>query len=432
MVPDVRVAGAEKGAPLGRFLFALYDGGGSLPPELAVVRQVLAAGHEVTIVGDPTIGAEVAAAGVTDFRVWAAAPVRASRLAEDDYLRDWEVRSPLALFHRLLDNVMIGPAPAFAADTMALIDELRPDAVVTSFLLLGVQLAAEVRGLPWAVLSPNAGSLPTRGMPPPGMLPARGQLGRVRDGVFLALSGPMANRGLPQLNEVRASLGLRPATRMFEQFESADRLLKLTSRSFDFPMEHPANVRYVGPQLDDPEWVDAWSDSDSGGLPLVLVSMSTNYMRQVEVLSRIIEALGSLPVRGLVTTGPAVDPSTFAAPANVHVVSSAPHGQVLPHAALLVTHGGHGTIMKSLVAGVPIVCVPLGRDQPDNAARLRFHGVGVQVSRRASVRRLRGAIKDVLSDPGYAERAAALGERIAADAGSTAVLSELEALLARV
>ena len=46
----------------------MWDGGGSLPPELIVVRQLVAAGHRVTVHGDPVTEPEVRAVGVTDFR----------------------------------------------------------------------------------------------------------------------------------------------------------------------------------------------------------------------------------------------------------------------------------------------------------------------------------------------------------------------------
>ena len=95
---------------MARFLFTLWDGGGSLPPELAVVRQVVAAGHTVTVVGDPVIETEVRAAGVTDFRPWVDAPHHDTRRAEDDYIRDWELRSPTRVLANLLDALMLGEA----------------------------------------------------------------------------------------------------------------------------------------------------------------------------------------------------------------------------------------------------------------------------------------------------------------------------------
>ena len=128
------------------------------------------------------------------------------------------------------------------------------------------------------------------------------------------------------------------------------------------------------------------------------------------------------------TTGPVVEPKQIDAPDGVTVLRSAPHREVLAHADVLVTHGGHGTVIKGLVAGVPIVCMPTGRDQPDNAARLVHEGAGVKMSKSASPVRIAAAVRQVLDDPSYRRCAAQLGEQLHAEAESGAALAELEAL----
>ena len=75
---------------------------------------------------------------------------------------------------------------------------------------------------------------------------------------------------------------------------------------------------------------------------------------------RIAQALDQLPVRAVLTTGRAVDPDEIEAGPNVEVLQAAPHGRVLREASVVVTHAGHGTVLKSLAAGVPLVCMPTG------------------------------------------------------------------------
>jgi len=156
--------------------------------------------------------------------------------------------------------------------------------------------------------------------------------------------------------------------------------------------------------------------------------MQSTWFWKVDCMQRITDALGGLPVRGLVTAGPAVDPAALSAPANVAVVASAPHRMVLPHADLVVTHGGHGTVIKALAAGVPLVILHHGRDQADNAVRVTARGAGVAVSRTASAQRIASAITEVLRDPAYRRSAARLGEAITRDAESGMLVSELEQL----
>ncbi len=414
---------------MARFLFTMWDGGGSLPPELAVVRQLVAAGHSVTVIGDPVIEPEVRAVSVGGFRPWVDAPHHNTRLADDDYIRDWELRNPTRVLTNLMDTLMVTPAPLFAAETLAAIDDVQPDAVVSSFPLLGALMAAEVRRVPCAALVPNVVSLPANGMPPfgTGFLPPKGRLGRARDRALNALVDRLWNKGLPELNRARTSLGLQPLDRLLAQYEQPERVLALTGAAFDFPAELPPNVRYVGPQLDDPDWAEPWTPPDDDRL-FVLVAMSTTFMDHLDQLQRAVTALGSLPVQGLVTTGPAIDPDQIDAPDAITVVRSAPHRDVLAHTDVLLTHGGHGTVMKGLVAGVPIVCMPTGRDQPDNAARLTYRGAGVRISKKATPAKIAAGVQQVLDDPSFKTAATLLGEQLRAEADRGAALAELEGL----
>lgn len=161
-----------------------------------------------------------------------------------------------------------------------------------------------------------------------------------------------------------------------------------------------------------------WTPPDDDR-PFVLVAMSTTFMDHLDQLQRAVTALGTLPVQGLVTTGPAIDPDQIDAPEGLIVVRSAPHRQVLAHTDVLVTHGGHGTVMKGLVAGVPIVCMPTGRDQPDNAARLTHRGAGVKISKNAKPAKIAAAVQHVLDDPSFQTAAACLGEQLRAERRSS-------------
>ena len=415
---------------MAHYLFTQWDGGGSLPPELTIVRQLIGAGHAVTVLGDPVTEPEVRAVGVDDFRSWVDAPHHVSRRAEDDYTRDWELRNPLAVLGNLMDTLMVKPAPLFARETLAVIDDVEPDVVASSFTLLGAMLAAEARSIPCAALVPNVVSLPAEGMPPfgTGFLPPKGRCGRTRDRVLNAIVERLWNKGLSELNGARATLGLAPLDRQLDQYEYVDSVLALTARDFDFPAALPANVRYVGPQLDDPLWAEPWTPPERGGRPFVLVAMSTTFMDHVDQLQRAVTAVGSLDVRALVTTGPAIDPDQIDAPEGVTVTRSAPHREVLAHADVLLTHGGHGTVMKSLLAGVPIVCMPTGRDQPDNAARITHRGAGLKITKSASPPKIAAAVQRVLQDPSFRDAAQRLGGLIRAETDSGTALGELEAL----
>lgn len=113
------------------------------------------------------------------------------------------------------------------------------------------------------------------------------------------------------------------------------------------------------------------------------------------------------------------------------VLPFVPHAAVLPSARVVVTHGGHGTVMKALAHGVPLVCLPFGRDQADVARRAVEAGAGLRLSRRSSPDRLRAAVAQVLVETRFRRAAATLAEAIAAEAAGDPAVAELEGLAAR-
>jgi MGT family glycosyltransferase len=417
------------------YLYTLVDGGGTVPPELGTVRRLVERGHRVVVLAEDSMAPDVLATGA-ELRRWAAAPNRASRAPEDDPYRDWECTNPLQLFDRLMEKQFVGPAAAYAADTTAAIEDVRPDLVVSGYFAPGALIAAEAAGVPYDVLIPNPYVVPTPGIPPFGMglLPASGPLGRLRDRAVNAVTGRLWAKATAPLNELRTSLGLAPNGGIFDQILGAHRVLVLTSAEFDFlptgPL--PANVRHVGAVLDDPTWAEQPWTAPPGDDPLVLVALSSTFQDHAGCLQRIVDGLATLPVRALVTTGPALDVTTITAPPHIGVVPAAPHSAVLREAAAVVTHGGHGTVIRALAAGVPAVVLPHGRDQADNAARVRSRGAGLQLKNSASPKAIAAAVQRLLAEPGFREGAERLGEAVRRDAASGMLVRELEDLPAAV
>lgn len=411
-----------------RFLFAMWEGGGTGPPLLSLVSALVARGHDVRVIGDPVLADEARAAGA-EFVPWTTAPHRVDRDPASDLIRDWEV-SPLKAFGRMRDELIAGPADRFAADVRTELARHPADAVVSDLFLLGAQIAAEAEGVPCAGVAANVLAFPGWGVPPmgPGFAPARGPLGRARDAVMGTAFRRLWNGGLAQLNAARRANGLAETDDVLGSVSRPEKVLVLTSRAFEYPQfSPPANVQLAGPRLADPLWAQSWAPP-AGDAPLVLVGMSSTFQDQGDALQRVTTALGTLPVRGLVTTGPTIEPATISAPANVSVVRSAPHAEVLRHAAALVTHAGHGTIIKGLAAGVPVVALPMGRDQDENAARLVAAGAGLRLKQKAPAEKIATAVRRVLDDPSYRKAAGRIAAVIADEIAEDRAVGELEAL----
>ena len=412
-----------------RYLFAIIDGGGTVPADTSVIRALVRRGHDVRVLADRVLAPDIETTGA-EHVPWDRAPQRPNLDPQSVIMKDWDTKTPFQAFGRVRDGAMVGPAALFAADVRAELQRRPADVVVGNFFVFGAQIAAEAEGVPFAFLVSNLLSFPDSGTPPlgPGLKPARGPLGRARDAALNRVMARLFDKGLDQLNEARRANGLEPRASVLENFERADRLLLMTSRAFEYEsFTPPPNVRVVGPRLDDPAWVGDWTPP-AGDDPLVLVGMSSTYMDHADVLQRVTSALGRLRVRGIVTTGPAVPVEAIEAPANVTVVERAPHREVLRHASAIVTHAGHGTVIKALAAGVPVVALPLGRDQLDNAARVAHHGAGLRLKPNAKPDAIAKALRRVLDDPSFAANAERLAAAIAAETAEDRAAQELEAL----
>jgi MGT family glycosyltransferase len=414
------------------YLFAMWEGGGNVPPLLGVAQRLNARGHAVTVLGDPTIQVEAERVGCR-FMSWRRAPHRKTLSPDDDLLRDWEAKNPFEMLRNFRDRFIAAPAPHYAADTLDAIDAVCPDVVVSEYTIFGAFMAAEKRGLCVVGLVPNIWPLPAKGAPPfgPGFLPAKTILGRTRDIIFRRLVGSIFEKALPSLNETRRELGLSPIASFFNQVLQADAFFVLTSAAFDFSSPFvPANVHYTGPILDDPQWADPWrapwpsENSD----PLVLVGFSSTFQEQGPVLRNVAKALAGLPVRGLVTLGKMLPDGELQSAGAVVVVRSAPHREILPQASVLVTHCGHGTTMKALAAGVPMVCMPMGRDQDDTAARVVHAGAGVRIKPKSPPQTIARAVARVLADDRFRSNARRLGEAMTTELSRVDIVRELESV----
>jgi MGT family glycosyltransferase len=378
---------------------------------------------------------EFEAIGAT-FIAWRRAPNRLDRSPESQTFQDWAAATPQEGLLGVIRDQWAGPSLAYAQD---LIDELQKesaDLVVTCEALFGVMAGCESIGQPFVNLCPNISLAPLPGIPPlgPGLPPARTEEDLAMHAEIAKASVQMFDSGLPTLNSARATLGLEPLEHLLDQFQVAEAELLATSPAFDFPCSDlPERVKYVGPQLGDPNWANRWKSPwpASDKRPLVAVSFSTTFQNHAAVLQRVIEALATLPVRVLVTLGGAIKANELKPATNCVLVESAPHSQVMGEAALVINHGGHGTVMRALVSRAVMLVIPHGRDQNDNAVRITERGAGLSLMPDASTEAIRAACKRLLNEPSFRKAAKELGDKVAIHAENCTVVQELEAAAIR-
>ncbi len=346
------------------------------------------------MISDPANAADARTAGC-EFTPYRRAPHRHDKSAASTIVDDYKAANSSNALYTVFYKMAAGPSLAYAQDVLEELENYPADVVVASELLFGGQFAAEKAGLPGVMVIPGSYSLYAPHMPIPGMLPQAGLLGWMQAKLHAAVFRRLFTHPLPALRKARAELGLPDSGDIPEYQNRLPAVLVLTSPAFEFAPRFPPNVLFTGPMLDDPPLVgpskSPWPASDQR--PLVIVSFGTTYQRQEDLIKKSIQAIADLPYRGLVTVGPAINIDQFYIPPNVHIEQFMSHAQVLPHASAVVTHAGHGTVIRALAHGVPLVCIPIGRDQPANAARVVAQGAGLRLPAKSNGSAIRRATR---------------------------------------
>ena len=399
-----------------RFLLAIIDAGGTVPPALSLAAELVHRGHQVRVLADPTIDTSAQAAGCA-FSPWQEAPHFDTRGEQTALVAALQGENLIQAFRAVKGFAGKAVTGRYARDVIKTVRQFPVDAILADGLP-GILIGAQATSRPTATLVAHTYVRPTPGLPlvGTGWSPGNGVLGKARDKIAPGVVSGLLTPSLPRLNSVVEAYDLLPLDYVFELYDRCVRVLVMTSPSFDFSTPQlPDNVRYVGPQLDDPDWAAEAKWQRQGSEPLVLVAASPLSQQQA-LLERIAQALGQLPVRAVLTTGRGVDPVQIEAAPNVEVLPAAPHGRILREASVVVTHAGHGLVLKSLASGVPLVCMPLGRDQKDNTVRVVRLGAGVRLSRKSTATQIAAAISETLERPQYKAAAQRFAEVLAWEA----------------
>ena len=378
-------------APAGRFLMVVWAAGGNVVPAAGLARILSRRGHEVRVLGPAVLKKRFELAGCT-FRPFQRA------------------REPGPLEQEVLEDNVLGwtrfiSGSRLADDVVAELEHETTDVVIADGFLSAALSAAERAGVRSAALVHVLYQPAVEGTAATQWDPTRPFVDATRTHLGLSLLDPTA----PLVSALWSRSSL---------------VLACVPEVFDYPLANrPANVRYVGPIFEDTP-----DELPAPLRPLVLVSFSTTNMGQSDILQRVLDALGVLDLEVLCTTG-GVPVGDLRVPGNTTVRNWVPHMASLPHASAVITHAGLWTVMSSLAHGVPLVCMPMGRDQPLNADRVASLGVGRHISRESSVNAIRTAAENVLEDSGMRHKARRMAEAIAEYGNGSEAASELESLL---
>jgi MGT family glycosyltransferase len=383
---------------MARYLIVTWDGSGNLVPTLGIARTLVSRGHDVRMMGHCTIVERCGDVG-TRF-VPLTQPHDWDRMDEPD---DFEAEVALLIGSLCCSSEI-------ARDVAAELEREPADALLVDAMLLSATNVALASGIPTATLFHTPYSI-------------------FREGPLVEMFSP----AITPLNAQRVRLGLAPIASLADVHDACHLALVMVPSEFEPNADDAPNVRRLGPVLDAPPLAKPSGELHvrNGSAPAVLVSLSTSEQGQAELLQRCVDAVAGLVVRAIVTTGPAVDPARIRAEANTQVVSYVPHADLLPQISLVITHAGLGTVMSSLGAGVPLLCVPMGRDQFFNAERAEALGVGRMLPPDADASTIARAAAEILGNESYSAAAKRMAVTIASYTGARGASDALQSLTQR-
>jgi UDP:flavonoid glycosyltransferase YjiC (YdhE family) len=408
-----------------RILIQSFGSLGDVEPLLQLGVALQRRGHSVVYATVPAYGERIEAAGL------AFAPVRPHLDPNDPELLRLST-DPLLGFRNLVRELALPHSADTLADTMPLAREA--DLVLLGSLALLGPLLLHLTGTPWlrVVLQPGlllaASDPPLLMMGPIAHALRRPPLARPFRALLLAWS----RRWAEPLVDLERRHGFRRRRHPIFAAEGSDGVLALFSERFaPRRPDWPENTFAAGFPTPPPQPLPAEVAEfvRAGPAPLVITLGSASGVRGRGLYAAGVRAARDAGLRTLVLG----DRGTLVGVSDgddVRVAHAAPYDALFPAATALLHHGGVGVTAAALRAGIPSLVVPIGQDQPDNAARVVRRGVGVALPLgRALGGGLGTALRALLSDRALRERADRLGELLRREDGLGSAVDAVERAL---
>ncbi|MEA3337603.1 MAG: methyltransferase domain-containing protein [Chloroflexota bacterium] len=452
---------------MARYLLAVWPYSGHVHPNITLANALRDRGHDVAFYTGALVDSQVTGQGFRRFPFRRTADRIAGivGLAQSRPLENWDVpelyerlsvhytavfdQGALAqaeLVKAMYRDWFAGSMPHQVSDLGEILADWQPDVVVCDPFMWGPTLILrEIQSTPVVVFSYFAGCLlPGPDVPPFGFgLPSpRNWWSRL---LTLSLYGvrDLTTREIArEVDRIRADNGLSPlSTRVMAYTGQVPLYLVASAVEFDFNRRDlPASVHYVGPFLWDkpgkqlpPSWLQQMGDeAATGGDPIVYVSEGSAHTREPVLLRAAMRGLAERPMQVVMTTGRHREPEDLGlgpVAANIRVEQWVPHSDLFPETSAVVTNGGSGTVLSALLAGVPLVVVPMQWDHLENAQRVVEAGAGLRISPgKCTPERLQAAVERVLNEPSFRLRAQEMGSTFKQYGGPDYAVDLLEKL----
>jgi UDP:flavonoid glycosyltransferase YjiC (YdhE family) len=382
-----------------RVLFTCRPGYGHYYPLLPLARAAAAGGHVVAVATGEPIRDVAEADGFEAFNAGPSfAAIREAFVAEFGPPAEIPREQHRAFF---FGQVFTGiELPARLPELLAIADKWQPDLIVHELSEFAGPLAAEITGIPYAtcgygpLLEPEiaevAQAAAARHYAAAGVAPAAARLYR---SLYLDPCPPSLQ--VPAAGTIERRIAVRP--------EPA---------GTGGAAAEPGRLRSLPRR------------------PTVFVTLGTVWNQDLSFFRAVLDSLASRPVSVIAALGPGRDPAELGPqPPNVRLCEFVPHAQVLGHCDLVICHGGAGSVLDALSAGLPLLIAPQAADHFYNAARVVAAGAGRSIPHGdLTPAAVSGEIDHLLQDARYRDAAASIAAEIAAMPSAQDALTTLTAL----
>ncbi|MFJ8002108.1 nucleotide disphospho-sugar-binding domain-containing protein [Streptomyces sp. NPDC096310] len=362
---------------------------GELAPLLQLARGLAGRGHQITVVTGSRFRADAENAGLAFTPVTGAADFD-DRLLDRDPERLKLTPGPEMLNYDW-KHAFVAPIPDQYAVLQRLLEQDPDQYLISNALWLGALPTAlgapglrprrwvAVTAVPLALSSDDTTFFGPVPVEPGGDQKAAN---RAANEQFAMMMQPAQDRLTEVLNSLNVTQQFPPF--VDATFTAPDVTAALTVPGFEFERgDAPDSLHLVGilPARSAPDWEPpAWWAELDGSRPVVVVTQGTPANGDLsQLVEPTLTGLADLDVTVVAALGRETDALSIPVPPNARVAEFIPFDALLPKADLYITNGGSGGTHQAIAAGVPVIVAGLTEDKPANAARVAYHGLGINL-----------------------------------------------------
>ena len=279
-------------------------------------------------------------------------------------------------------RIFFGKLNYYANKSSEILKKLNPDCVISDFAFPGAYLAAEENKIPFVIIYHAGLAYSGPGIPPFATgLPIGGDWG-VKGKIYKLLNKIQENKLVRDMNNARKKLRLPEGrTSLCEGIHSPWLTLVLTTEAGEAPRDEMRDTTFwIGPCIEQEDNA-IFNLKKFRGNKKIYVSLGTVFNDKPSVFRKIIKALENSPHDIIVSCGKSYNKlSRLNLPDNVHLFQSVPQLRILELVNAVITHGGNNTVNETLFFGIPMLVMPVGGEQQDNAARIEYLGTGLRAN----------------------------------------------------